>query len=151
MFFAHWTSLLANLFSNLQASLTQRMKNKKHQSSLALIIMIFCSSLLKHVWTKNPGNVASLCSVATEFFWVSWCLAWSRITHFIWKRINRLKIISWTKDLSPLHVSKKGNQLKISHYQTPEEVLDDSNEIITWANMAFSATLRSASKKHKPV
>ena len=50
------------------------------------------------------------------------------------------------KGLEPFTYIKKGKRLKISYYQAPEEALDDSNEIITWANMAYSTALRSASK-----
>ena len=44
---------------------------------------------------------------------------------------------------------KKGKEYKMSYYQAPEEVLDDVEEMNYWANLAYSAALRAASKKRK--
>ncbi len=44
---------------------------------------------------------------------------------------------------------KKGKEFKMSYYQAPEEVLEDVEEMNYWANMAYSAALRAASKKRK--
>ncbi len=44
---------------------------------------------------------------------------------------------------------KKGKEFKMSYYQAPEEVLEESEEMNYWANMAYSAALRVASKKRK--
>ena len=44
---------------------------------------------------------------------------------------------------------KKGKEFKMSYYQAPEEVLDEAEEMNYWANLAYSAALRAASKKRK--
>ena len=44
---------------------------------------------------------------------------------------------------------KKGKEFKMSYYQAPEEVLEEAEEMNYWANLAYSAALRSASKKRK--
>jgi DNA transformation protein len=44
---------------------------------------------------------------------------------------------------------KKGKEFKMSYYQAPEEALEDGNELNTWANKAYCAALRAASKKRK--
>ena len=51
------------------------------------------------------------------------------------------------KGLEPFTYIKKGKRLKMSYYQAPEETLEDSNEMITWANRAYNTALRAASKK----
>lgn len=43
----------------------------------------------------------------------------------------------------------KGKEFKMSYYQAPEEALEDSEEMISWANKAYSAALRAVSKKRK--
>ena len=49
--------------------------------------------------------------------------------------------------LEPFTYHKKGKELKMSYYQAPEEVLEDSEEMHLWASKAYSAALRAASKK----
>ena len=44
---------------------------------------------------------------------------------------------------------KNGKEFNMSYYQAPEEVLEESEEMSYWANMAYSAALRAASKKRK--
>ena len=45
--------------------------------------------------------------------------------------------------------NKKGKEYKMSYYQAPEETLEDGEEMRSWANKAYSAALRAASKKRK--
>jgi len=49
--------------------------------------------------------------------------------------------------LKPFTYDKKGKEVKMSYYQAPEEALEDSDEMNTWANLAYSAALRAAAKK----
>ncbi len=51
------------------------------------------------------------------------------------------------KGLEPFTYSKKGKEFKMSYYQAPEEVLEDSDEMYLWASKAYNAALRAASKK----
>jgi len=51
------------------------------------------------------------------------------------------------KGLEPFTYDKKGKEVKMSYYQAPEEALEDSDEMNTWANLAYSAALRAAAKK----
>ena len=44
---------------------------------------------------------------------------------------------------------KNGKEFNMSYYQAPEEVLEEGEEMSYWANMAYSAALRGASKKQK--
>ena len=54
-----------------------------------------------------------------------------------------------TKDLDAFTYNKKNKTLSMSYYQAPEEALEDNNEMQLWANKAYSAALRAASKKRK--
>jgi DNA transformation protein len=45
--------------------------------------------------------------------------------------------------------NKKGKEFKMSYYQAPEEALEDADEMKFWANKAYGAALRAASKKRK--
>ena len=40
---------------------------------------------------------------------------------------------------------KQGKEIKMSYYQAPEEVFDDSEEMRIWANMAYSSAIRESS------
>ena len=51
------------------------------------------------------------------------------------------------KGLEPFTYSKKGKEFKMSYYQAPAEVLEDSDEMYLWASKAYDAALRAASKK----
>lgn len=53
------------------------------------------------------------------------------------------------KGLEAFTYIKKGKEYKMSYYQAPEEALEDSEEMITWANKAYNAALRAASKQRK--
>ncbi|MGJ8667862.1 MAG: TfoX/Sxy family protein [Oceanococcus sp.] len=46
-------------------------------------------------------------------------------------------------DLSPFEYSKAGKVMKMSYYQAPESIYDDSDEATLWAHKAFAAALRS--------
>ena len=51
------------------------------------------------------------------------------------------------KGLAPFTYSKKGKSFKMSYYLAPEEVLDDMEEMETWARKAYDSALRQADKK----
>lgn len=51
------------------------------------------------------------------------------------------------KELEAFTYYKKGKEFKMSYYQAPEEALEDSEEMNVWANKAYGAALRAASKK----
>ncbi len=51
--------------------------------------------------------------------------------------------------LEPFTYNKKGKEFKMSYYQSPEEALEDSEEMNLWAAKAYSAALRAAAKKAK--
>lgn len=42
---------------------------------------------------------------------------------------------------------KQGKPMYLSYYQAPEEVLDDSADMLIWAKMSFAAAIRSRTKK----
>ncbi|MDX2503518.1 MAG: TfoX/Sxy family protein [Gammaproteobacteria bacterium] len=44
---------------------------------------------------------------------------------------------------------KKGKEYKMSYYQAPEEILEDGEEMTTWANKAYEVAIKAASKKRK--
>ena len=44
---------------------------------------------------------------------------------------------------------KKGKEFKMSYYQAPEEVLEDSEEMSYWAKKAYGIALKAASNKRK--
>ncbi|MEH6605285.1 MAG: TfoX/Sxy family protein [Pseudomonadales bacterium] len=45
--------------------------------------------------------------------------------------------------------TRKGKICSLSYVQAPEEVLDNTEEMLEWGNKAYSAALRAASKKRK--
>ena len=51
------------------------------------------------------------------------------------------------KGLEAFTYNKKDKQVSLSYYQAPEEALEDSEEMNAWGNKAYSAALRSATKK----
>lgn len=53
------------------------------------------------------------------------------------------------KGLEAFVYNKKGKKFKMSYYQAPEEALEESEEMNFWANKAYSAALRAASKRRK--
>lgn len=54
-----------------------------------------------------------------------------------------------TRGLEAFTYNKKGKEFKMSYYQAPEEALEDSEEMNSWATKAYCAALRAASKKRK--
>lgn len=48
--------------------------------------------------------------------------------------------------LEPFIYNKQGKLMKMSYYQAPEEAMEDTDIMNTWANKAYSAALRSANK-----
>lgn len=53
------------------------------------------------------------------------------------------------KGLEPFTYNKKGKEFKMSYYQAPEEIFDDSDKMNVWAVKAYNTALRAASKKRK--
>jgi len=53
------------------------------------------------------------------------------------------------KGLEPFSYIKNGKEYNMSYYQAPEEALEDSDEMKSWATKAYDAALRAASKKRK--
>ena len=53
------------------------------------------------------------------------------------------------KGLDAFTYDKKDKTLSLSYYQAPEETLEDNDEMRLWANKAYGAALRAASKKRK--
>ena len=53
------------------------------------------------------------------------------------------------KGLGPFTYNKNEKEIKMSYYQVPDEVLEDSDEMNAWANKAYTTALRAASKKRK--
>lgn len=53
------------------------------------------------------------------------------------------------RGLQAFTYSKKGKTIKMSYYQAPEDALENSEEMNFWANRAYSAALKAASKKPK--
>ncbi len=49
------------------------------------------------------------------------------------------------KDLTPFEYHRAGKVIKMSYYQAPEEVLEDSQAACLWANRAYEAALRAKS------
>ncbi len=53
------------------------------------------------------------------------------------------------KGLEAFTYNKKGKEFKMSYYQAPEEVLEDSEEMNNWAKKAYGVALKAASNKRK--
>lgn len=51
------------------------------------------------------------------------------------------------KGLEAFTYNKKGKEFKMSYHQAPDEVFDDGEKMNCWANKAYCAALRAASKK----
>jgi len=51
--------------------------------------------------------------------------------------------------LQPFIYNRKGKGIRMSYYQAPEEAMDDSDAMNRWANKAYEAAVRTASKKKK--
>lgn len=53
------------------------------------------------------------------------------------------------RGLEAFTYNKKGEEFEMSYYQAPEEALEDVDEMNSWANKAYGAALKAASKKRK--
>ena len=53
------------------------------------------------------------------------------------------------RGLEPFRYETKGKLMNISYYLVPEECLDDPDEMISWANKAYAASLKAAANKRK--
>jgi len=53
------------------------------------------------------------------------------------------------RGLEAFAYSKKGKEFRMSYYQAPEEALEDSEEMNSWANRAYGVALKAALKKRK--
>jgi DNA transformation protein len=53
------------------------------------------------------------------------------------------------KGLEAFTYIKKGKECKMSYYQAPEESLEDSEQMNTWASRAYEVALKAALKKRK--
>ncbi len=53
------------------------------------------------------------------------------------------------RGLEAFTYNKKGKEFKMSYYQAPEETLEDYEEMNSWANKAYGAALKAASKNRK--
>lgn len=53
------------------------------------------------------------------------------------------------KELEAFVYGRQGKVFKMSYYRAPEEALEDVEEMIVWANKAYGAALRAASKKRR--
>ena len=51
------------------------------------------------------------------------------------------------QNLEPFEYRKKGKPMPMSYYRAPEEVFDNSDDMLRWAQVAFDAALRSQKKK----
>ena len=54
------------------------------------------------------------------------------------------------KGLEAFTYNKNGKDYKMSYYQAPEEALEDSDEMNTWANKAYNVALNATAKKQTP-
>jgi len=52
-----------------------------------------------------------------------------------------------SKDLEPFTYAKKDKVFKMNYYQAPEETLEDTEEMNSWANTAYEVAMRAAKKK----
>ena len=53
------------------------------------------------------------------------------------------------KGLEAFTYTKKDKEFKMSYYQAPEEALENAEEMNSWANKAYGAALRAATKKRR--
>lgn len=52
-------------------------------------------------------------------------------------------------DLGPFEFNKDGKVMKMSYYRAPEDIYEDPDAARHWAELAYGAALRAASKKAK--
>ena len=55
------------------------------------------------------------------------------------------------RDLERFVYYKKGKPMYMSYYQVPEEALDNSGDMLVWAEKAYAAAIRSGTKKAKKI
>jgi len=54
------------------------------------------------------------------------------------------------RDLGPfMYEGKRGKPISMSYHQAPEEVLDNADDMIEWAESAYAAAVRSKKPKKK--
>jgi len=58
-------------------------------------------------------------------------------------------IIAEFEGLEAFSYDRQGKEFKMSYFQAPEEVLEDAEKMRVWANKAYGAALRAATKKRK--
>jgi DNA transformation protein len=51
----------------------------------------------------------------------------------------------------PLNYKKKGTTIDLAFWRAPERLLDDPDELVTWAHMALAAAHRVAAKRGQSV
>ena len=51
--------------------------------------------------------------------------------------------------LKPFTYKKKGQEMKLSYYQAPEEAMESMEIMRAWANRSFGAALRTAARKSR--
>lgn len=49
-------------------------------------------------------------------------------------------------NLKPFEYTKNGKKIYLSYYHAPEEVFDNSHDMVRWAELAFEAALRKKIK-----
>jgi len=68
----------------------------------------------------------------------------------LYLKVDKETEIEFTaRGLEAFTYNKKGKEFKMSYYQAPEEALEDHEEMKSWANKAYGAALKAASKKRK--
>ena len=51
--------------------------------------------------------------------------------------------------LSPFTYNRKGQEMKLSYYQAPEEAMESMEIMRAWGNRSFGAALRTAARKSR--
>lgn len=54
------------------------------------------------------------------------------------------------RELEPFSFFKKSEEIRTSYYRAPEEALDNSEEMCTWAAQAHQVALRAVKPKRQP-
>jgi len=53
--------------------------------------------------------------------------------------------------LTPFEFDRLGKIVKLSYYQAPEEIFDDFEHAVIWANLAYESALKAKKPKKKPL
>lgn len=53
------------------------------------------------------------------------------------------------EDMKPFTYDGKGKSINMSYFEVPDRLLDDTDELILWAQKSVEAALRNAAKKPK--